>query len=141
LFSLKKAFLDDSQSDDSTYRTVRDSYVRYDLIELNEIEDFTVKFLFLKECTLGNMGCDVLIYHVNLICLVHYTLTSLKSLPANGDTYDSGPILLNYTILFTSLTEANTLTKEWILYYNKIRMRISLQYKAPALLTIQVNQA
>jgi len=43
--------------------------------------------------------------------------------------------------LFTSLTEAKALTKEWILYYNTIRPHSSLQYKPPAPLTIQVNRA
>lgn len=43
--------------------------------------------------------------------------------------------------LFTSLTEAKALTKEWILYYNTVRPHSSLHYKAPAPLTIQVNRA
>jgi len=43
--------------------------------------------------------------------------------------------------LFTSLTEAKALTKEWILYYNAVRPHSSLQYKPPAPLTIKVNRA
>ena len=59
LFPFKKTFLDDSRRDDSTYRTDRYGCIGYDLIELNEIEDFTVEFLFLKGSKLGNMGCDI----------------------------------------------------------------------------------
>jgi putative transposase len=43
--------------------------------------------------------------------------------------------------LFTTLTEAKALTKEWILYYNTVRLHSSLHYKPPAPLTIQVNRA
>ena len=49
LFPFKKTFLDDSRCDDSTYRTDRYGCVGYEFIELNEIEDFTVEFLFLKK--------------------------------------------------------------------------------------------
>ena len=43
--------------------------------------------------------------------------------------------------LFTSLTEAKALIKEWISYYNTDRPHSSLQYKPPAPLSIQVNRA
>ena len=78
LFPINKTFLDDSQQYDSTCGTNQD---RYDLIEMNEIEDFMVEFLCLKGNRLSNTGYDVLISRVYLMYLVDYTPTSLNHCP------------------------------------------------------------